>query len=76
MKQLTNSQLSELREKYIFYCNAYTKEIYYAGLNPPKISIELHRENELVLKLIENAILTKKAEKRRKARLKMALWRK
>lgn len=75
MKQLTNSQLSELREKYIFYCNAYSEEIYYCGLKPPKISLELQKENELVLRLIENAILAKRAEKRRKVKLRMALWR-
>ncbi len=66
MKQLTNKQLADLREKWIFYCNCSTQEIYYAGLKPPKVMVEIQRENELVLRLIENAIEVKASPKLKK----------
>lgn len=70
MKQLTNKQLSDLREKWIFYCNYYTRTLYMAGLNPSEDLKDAAKENELVLRLIENAIAdkAKKAKEQRKKR--------
>ena len=64
MKQLTNKQLAELREKWVFYCDYYTQELYKAGLDPSETLMDGAEENELVLKLIENAIEDKALPKK------------
>lgn len=66
MKQLTNKQLADLREKWIFYCNHYIEELYKAGLKPSQDLRDGAEENELVLRLIENAIEVKASPKLKK----------
>lgn len=60
MKQPTNKQLANLREKWIFYCNHSEEEVYKCGFKIPPVIKEIKEENELVLRLIENAIADKK----------------
>jgi hypothetical protein len=74
MKQLTNKQLADLREKWIFYCNHYIEELYKAGFNPSDTLKDGAKENELVLRLIESAIADKALKKKQKNRRLMALW--
>lgn len=66
MKNLTNKELADLQEKYIFYCNRYKEDVYYAGFKPPHVSVELEKESELVLKLIDYTIDRKAADKKRR----------
>ena len=66
MKQLTNRQLLDLQEKWVFYCNHYIKDLYNAGLNPSDDLKDAAEENELVLRLITNAITEKVKKKNQK----------
>lgn len=64
MRNLTNKQLADLKEKWIFYCNHYMAELYKTGLHPSEELKDAAEENELVLKLIDYTIGRKAADKK------------
>lgn len=66
MRTLTNKQLADLKEKWIFYCNHSAKEVYKCGFRIPPVIKEIQEENELILRLINYTIQRKSADKKRR----------